>query len=194
MLPVLRALRRRPARDVSCLSAAGLGDPPSPRYRKRSLMSYDVICYRPTRDKPSAADAVAVVDAEENGLADGEPRARKKPSAQQESVARALLVFDPSLSRFVPKRGGEQGSIELNTPEDVDPALQIGIYPDTVCICVPDGYGPKEAEAAFERLHAYARVVHETCGFFVWDPQLGLPHDPSEGPSEALSVYVEMDL
>ena len=157
-------------------------------------MSYDVICHRPTRDKPSTADAVAVVEAEEESLADGEPRGQGKPTAGQEAVTRALLAFDPALDRFVPKRGKAQGSIELNTPKNVDPALQIGVYPNTVSISVPDGYGPKEAASAFDRLHAYARVVHQACGFFVWDPQLGLPHDPSEGASEALSVYVEMDL
>ena len=80
-----------------------------------------------------------------------------------ERVAAGLLALDPAAERF----DGE-GFIEISTD-----SMQVSVYAREAAITIPYWFSGDEAEPVLERAFAYARVLHDTGGFAVADPQTG---------------------
>jgi hypothetical protein len=55
------------------------------------------------------------------------------------------------------------------------------VYARSAAINVPYWYEGAEADAVMERVFAYARVISETLGYAVWDPQTGTVVEPGAG-------------
>lgn len=69
--------------------------------------------------------------------------------------------------------------IELNTP-DGDLAIQMTVYDNHVYINVPYWYKGEQARELFQYLISYIKIISETAGYFVFDPQIGEVFDPAK--------------
>jgi len=87
-------------------------------------------------------------------------------------IARSLKITEEQARR-------EWTHVELNPPEG-DLAIQITVFGDHVSINIPYWYRGSQADATFEQLGDYLRVVRRAVGFFVYDPQTDRIFDPEK--------------
>jgi len=152
-------------------------------------MSYDLYCYKPASPIPILAEAESIVDqiseAEEAGAA------VDSASSTREAIAAALLSHNPRLERFkfdYPKIASSLGISEAEalaryqhaelTPPEGDLAIQLTVHNDHVFISIPYWYKRDRADQLFLQLSGYLRVIRDTAGFFVYDPQTSSAFDP----------------
>ena len=152
-------------------------------------MSYDVYCYRPSSILPSAEEAQALVQSEQDAIRRDDDEARQIKTA----LAAALLKYNPRLEQFsldrneiakVMKITYEEAKdrwnhIELDPPEG-DLAIQLEIHWDHVSLTVPYWYKGAKADEVFNQLSDYLRLIRETAGFFAYDPQTDRAFDPEK--------------
>ena len=81
--------------------------------------------------------------------------------------------------------------IELNTPEG-DITMQLIVYDNHVYINVPYWYKGDEATKLFQDIKTYVKIIRETAGYFVFDPQTGQVFDPAENGFEGLEKYLSV--
>lgn len=79
----------------------------------------------------------------------------------------------------------------MNPPKG-DPAIQLTVYDNHVFITVPYWYQDEAADEVFTTLKAYINVIHDTAGYFVYDPQTGQSFDPSVMDLEGLNKYLSV--
>jgi hypothetical protein len=170
-------------------------------------MSYDLYCYRPGSDVPDLNEAEILVEqiteAEESGIS------VETASTTRDEIAAALLKHNPRLEKFDFDYKKIASALKISegdararfqhvelTPPEGDRAIQLTVYYDHVFISIPYWYTGAAAEQVFSELSAYLRVIRDTAGFFVYDPQAGTVFDPKhsefQGHSEYDSVVREM--
>ncbi len=71
-------------------------------------------------------------------------------------------------------------------------AIQITVYDNHVCFSVPYWYQGQKAEQLFDQLRAYIKIIWETAGYFVSDPQTGEVFDPAEKEFDGLEKYLSV--
>ncbi len=157
-------------------------------------MSYDIYCYKSKLDKPDLEEAQAIMEMdEEDSTQDFETKFK---------IAKSLIEYNPKLESFefdyeeISKLKGTSiddakdafEHIELNTP-DGELATQITIYGDTVSITVPYWYSGEKAEEVFNNVTQYAKVIRQTAGYFVYDPQTDKVFDPLNENIFELDIY-----
>jgi hypothetical protein len=160
-------------------------------------MSYDIYCYKSKLDKPNLEEAQAVMELDQNeSSSDFETKAK---------IAKPLIDYNPRFESFefdyeeISKLKGisiEEAKemfdqIELNTP-DGDLATQITIFGETVSITVPYWYSGEEANEVFKNINEYAKVIRQTVGYFVYDPQTDKVFDPLNEKIFELDLYQGM--
>ncbi len=152
-------------------------------------MSYDIYCFRRSSVTPSLEEAQAVVESEE-ALERPEDEAARQT---KQRIVRALMDHNPRLQPFEfdhaeiaksmnisERQAREQWKhVELNPPEG-DPAIQITVFGDHVSIDIPYWYTGAEADAVFNRLADYLRVLKRSAGYFAFDPQTDRIFDPDK--------------
>ena len=152
-------------------------------------MSYDLYCFLPRSDVPSIEEAQGIIESEETG---GKVDDAKSVETKLKVVG-ALTECNPRLEPFrfdfaaiatLRKISEEQARresnhIELNPPEG-DPAIQLTVFGDHVAINIPYWYTGSQAEATFEQIGNYLRVIRRAVGFFVYDPQTDRVFDPEK--------------
>lgn len=162
-------------------------------------MSYDVYCYRPNSEVPDAKEAETIITAEEDAVFRDDEEARKI----KQSIATALIEHNPRLEPFkfdhneiarmlkvsVDEAQARWNHIELNPPEG-ELAIQLTIHWDNVILTIPYWYTGPEADAVFQKLTGYLRVIRKSVGFFVYDPQTGRTFDPDK---EEFGSHAEYD-
>jgi hypothetical protein len=94
-------------------------------------------------------------------LADDDSPATAEERAAMERAAAALEAVDPGA-----ERGDGDGWIQINAE-----ATQVTLYAREAGIAIP--YWGGDADAVMERAFEYARVLSESLGWPVWDPQTG---------------------
>ena len=171
-------------------------------------MSYDIRLFqpRPGEDPLVTARREAGADTE----ASPPDPARE---ALKERIAAALQAANPRLERFafdyaaiarsrgiseeaarpsgrpsVPRARRDARHIELNGPEDSN-GIQIEIHDDEAYVTVPYWHDGAAAEAAFDEIWGYARIIQRETGYAAYDPQLDALLDLREGTAAALRVY-----
>ncbi len=163
-------------------------------------MSYDLYCYKSQLGKPDLEEAQNVVEIAE----DNDNEVEADPDTKFK-IATALTDFNPRLQRFefnheeiVAQKGMSFAEakknfdhIELNSPEE-DLATQITIFDNYVSITVPYWYSGNDAEVVFKKVMGYAKIIHETAGYFVYDPQTENVYDPLIRDFEGFVVYESM--
>lgn len=147
-------------------------------------MSYDIYCYPSLLGKPDLDEARALIEAEEESTSDARPEIKVK-------IAKALLAYNPRLESFnfdFPEIAGlteksieeikeAYEHIELNTPEG-DLATQITLFDSYVTISVPYWYSGENAKALFDKISDYVKIIKQSGGYFVYDPQTEFVFDP----------------
>ena len=160
-------------------------------------MSYDIYCYKSKLGRPNLDEAQAIMELEEEESS--------SDSATKLKIAKALIDHNPNFQSFefdyeeISKFQGlriDEGKeafdhIELNTP-DGELATQITIFGDTVSITVPYWYSGDDANEVFNNINEYAKVIQQTVGYFVYDPQTDKVVDPLKENIFNLEVYQSM--
>jgi hypothetical protein len=161
-------------------------------------MSYDIYCYKSQLGRPDLEDAQAAIEVDEDEEITSDPETKQK-------IAKALVNHNPRLERFkfdyeeIAKFQGKSvdevkkafDHIELNTPEG-DIATQITIFDNNVSITVPYWYSGDKAIEVFNKISDYAKVIRQTAGYFVYDPQTDKAFDPLTENIFGLGIYQSM--
>ena len=129
-------------------------------------MSYDLDAF-PLPPGRSAKEFVESGDREAHADDDSPPTAAER--AAMERAAAALLEIDPSAERFE-----DEKVIEI-TGE----ATQVLLFAREAGITIPYWFEGDEADVALDRAFAYARVIADTLGYTIWDPQTETVVDPA---------------
>ncbi len=160
-------------------------------------MSYFLYCYKSELGWPDLKEAKKVVDVKE-----GEQQRVPNESIKR-NIANALMQYNPTLESpeidieeladlqgiSVEEAKREFNQVELHTPEG-ELSTQITIFDNIVIIAVPLWYKDDDAEAAFQKVDAYTKVIRRVAGYFVYDPQTGYVYDPSLADFDSLLVYL----
>ena len=161
-------------------------------------MSYDLYCYKSQLDRPDLEEAQTAMEVDEDNEVEADPETKLK-------IAKALLDYNPRLESFefdfeeIAKLQGTSvkeakekfDHIELNTPEG-DLATQITIFDNNVSITVPYWYSGDKAEDVFKKVTDYTKIIRQTAGYFVYDPQTENVYDPLTQDFDGLAVYQSM--
>ncbi len=123
----------------------------------RVAMSYDLTAF----PLPAGMTAAGYVESDAFEAIDDTPPTAEERAAMERAAAE-VLALDPSADRFE-----NEDTIELSTEQ----GIQVSLYARSAGITVPYWYEGAEADAVMERVFAYARVLAETLGYTVWDPQ-----------------------
>lgn len=155
-------------------------------------MSYDIYCYKSQSGTPDLEEAQEIIefDEEEDGPLESDPETQLK-------IAKALLAFDPLLecaefegisSEEVRKKFDH---IELNSREG-ELAIQLTIFSNNVAIAIPYWYTGENEITVFKKAAAYTKVIRQTAGYFVYDPQTDLVFDPLTEILFDVDIYSRM--
>lgn len=161
-------------------------------------MSYDIYCYKSQLDRPDLEEAKNAIEV------DGETEVNPDPETKLR-IAKALIEYNPRLESFdfdyeeiaklqgitVDEAKKAFSHIELNTPE-CDLATQITIFDNNVSIIVPYWYSGDKAREVFNKISEYAKIIRQTAGYFVYDPQIDKVFDPLSENIFGLDVYQNM--
>lgn len=161
-------------------------------------MSYDIYCYKSKLDRPDLEEAQSAIEVDEETETNSDPKTKLK-------IAKALTEYNPRLESFefdyqeiaklqsttIDEAKKAFSHIELNTPEG-DLATQITIFDNNVAITVPYWYSGDKARQVFDKIYDYTKVVRQTAGYFVYDPQIEKVFDPLTENIFGLEVYQSM--
>lgn len=161
-------------------------------------MSYDIYCYKSQLNRPDLEEAQNLIEVDEETEITSEPETKLK-------IAKALIEYNPKLENFdfdfqeIAKLQGTTieeakqafNHIELNTQEG-ELATQISIFNNNVSITVPYWYSGDQAREVFNKIHIYTKIIRETAGYFVYDPQIDKVFDPITENIFGLDVYQSM--
>lgn len=161
-------------------------------------MSYDLYCYRSKLGKPDEDEADAVIEADTNKWAK-----KEKDAATKLAIVKALTEYNPKLEAFdfeygeiakltvaiIEQEKNKFGHIEINAGED-ESAIRLTVYDNHVYITVPFGYKKDEARKVFDDMKSYIKIIRQTAGYFIYDPQTGRVFDPAENEFEGIDNYL----
>jgi len=161
-------------------------------------MSYDIVLFRP---RPGE-DPLTTAHCEDEGIEREGSQPDPAKEALKQSVMSALMDANPSLEPFevkyeqiaqfenisVEEAKLRYRHIELNGPEDGN-GIQILLDDDEASVSVPYWHDGAKAESTLKELWEYLTIIQRETGYVVYDPQLDMILDLSQGYSEALNVY-----
>ena len=155
-------------------------------------MSYDIYCYKPTLNLPNLEDAYAVIDRAEEAVENSENNPPDDETySVMISIADALIRHNPRLKDtdfdfqemmrpvgiYKPEGMINSSQIELNAPKG-EPQFQILISPNMVSLNVPYWHADEQAYETFQQAVHYTKIISQTAGYFVYDPQTGKAFNP----------------
>jgi hypothetical protein len=159
-------------------------------------MSYDLYCYRSALGKPNLEEAQRVTD-DEKAEEDLHP-----DDGTKLTISKALMSFNPWLEIFeldddkIAKPAGisaedtkqQLSLVELNTT-DGELATQITIFNNYLIIAVPYLYLGRQAKSIFDQIAEYTKIIYNTTGYFVYDPQTEKVYNPATHHFDGLKVF-----
>lgn len=163
-------------------------------------MSYDIFLYKSKIGRPDEDEADAVIGADTDKWAEKEANPQVKLS-----IVKALTEYNPKLQAFdfhygdiaklsvktIDEEKNKFDHIEINTSEG-DATLRLIVYNNHVFITVPYCYQGDQANQLFADIRSYIKIIRETAGYFIWDPQTGQVFDPAENNFEGLNNYLNV--
>lgn len=163
-------------------------------------MSYDLYCYRSKSGKPDESEADSVVEADTDKWAK-----KERNPATKLAIVQALTAYNPKLEAndfhygditklsvsTIEQEKNKFDHIEINHPDD-GPSLRIIIYDNHVFITASYGTRGQKAEQLFEYIKAYIKIIRETAGYLISDPQTGEVYDPAETKFDGLAKYLSV--
>jgi len=163
-------------------------------------MSYDIFCYRSKSGIPDEDEAHSMIEIDNDKYATVEDRSETKLA-----ILKALVNYNPDLIAYdhdfgdisklsvdiLQKEKNKFREIEIN-PREGEIAIRMTIYGNHVYINFPYWYKGDDAVKLFEQIKSYIKLIRETSGFFVFDPQTGKTFDPAENNFDGLDKYLSM--
>jgi hypothetical protein len=163
-------------------------------------MSYDIYLYKSKIGRPDVDEADAVIDADNDKWAKKEINPHIKLA-----IVKALTEYNPRLQAFdfhygditklsvktIEEEKNKFDHIEINASEE-DAAVRLIVYDNHVFITVPYWYQGEDAKQLFKDIKSYIKIIRETAGFLVQDPQTGQVFDPAENNFEGLNKYLSV--
>lgn len=161
-------------------------------------MSYDIFCYKSELGIPDENEADKVIEA------DNDKWIKKEQNAETKlAIVKALTKFNPRLEAFdfdygeiakltqatIEEAKSKFDHIELN-PHEGDIAIQLTIFSNHVFITVPYWYQGDQAKQVLTNIRDYIKVIRDTAGYFVYDPQTGEVFDPAEDNFNGSDQYL----
>jgi hypothetical protein len=163
-------------------------------------MSYDIYLYKSKAGRPDEDEADQVIEADNDKWAEKEINPYIKLA-----IVKALTEFNPTLQAFdfhygdiaklsvntIEEEQNKFDHIEINTSEGFA-AVRLTVYNNHVFITVPYWYQGDDAKQLFKDIKSYIKIIRETAGYFVSDPQTGQVFDPAENNFEGLDKYLSI--
>lgn len=147
-------------------------------------MSYEIYCYKSQSGIPDLEEAEEAIEVSDEQEVVSDPQTTLK-------IAKALMDFDPQLKSAefnyneivdLLRNSAEESRvsfdhIELNTSNN-ELTLQIYIFDNNVAISAPYWYTGDKANKIFTSIYNYTKIIRQTAGYFVYDPQTEQVFDP----------------
>jgi hypothetical protein len=161
-------------------------------------MSYDIFCYKSNLGRPDIDEASKIIE-DDNDIWVKKPYNYETKTA----IEKALLDFDSKLKGFnyddlsrkknklVTDVKREFQKFELNSAEN-EPEIHIEIFDYHVTLTIPYLYQDAVAKSVFERLKSYIKIINDTVGYFVYDPQTGEAFNPINNKFDGLRKYLSV--
>jgi len=163
-------------------------------------MSYDIYLYKSKTGIPDEDEPNAIIGADMDKWAEKEINALIKLS-----IVKALTEHDPRLEaldfhygdisklslKTIEEEKNKFDHIEINT-SDGDFIVTIIVYDNHIFITTPYFHTGANAQELFKGIHSYIRIIRETAGYFVYDPQTGQAFDPAENNFDGLNKYLSV--
>ncbi|MGE5612292.1 MAG: hypothetical protein ACM359_23795 [Bacillota bacterium] len=146
-------------------------------------MSYDLRAFAPSPGEDPLQTAHSIFEREEEipSPASRNPEAEAKKKALTEALTR----HNPQLSPFqlqyediaklqqitIEEAKAQYRYIELNGPEDGN-GIQITLHDTEASITVPYWHERPQADVVFQEIWGYLRILQESGGYCIYDPQL----------------------
>jgi hypothetical protein len=143
-------------------------------------MSYDIRLFKPRPHEDPLVTARTEAD-EDFPLTPPDP----EKETLKRRVAAALIAASPLLQSYefdyeaiakfrkisVEEARLQYRHIELNGPDNGN-GIQILLFDDEAAISVPYRHDAAKAEAAFQEIWDYSRIIQRETGYVIYDPQL----------------------
>ncbi len=156
--------------------------------RKTYNMSYDLYCYKSKIGNPDQDEADSVIEADKDKWAKKDINPETKLS-----IIKALRKHNSKLISVDFKYGeitelppdiikaekNRFDHIELNFTKG-ELSIRFIIYDNHVQITVPYWYKGEEAKQLFIDIKSYIKIIHDTAGYFIFDPQTRKVFNPSK--------------
>jgi hypothetical protein len=163
-------------------------------------MSYDIYLYKSKTGIPDEDEADAIIATDMDKWAVKEINSHIKLS-----IVKALTKYNPRLEandfqygdvanltvKTIEEEKNKFDHIEINT-SDGDFMVTIIVYNNHVFITTPYFHTGVKAQELFKDINSYIRIIRETAGYFVFDPQTGQTFDPAENNFEGLNKYLSV--
>ena len=163
-------------------------------------MSYDIYLYKSKTGIPDEDEADALIAADMDKWIEKEANSHIKLS-----IVKALTEYDSKLEAFdfhhgdiakftvktIEEEKNKFDHIEINKA-DGDFVVTIIVYDNHVFITTPYFHNGASAQKLFRDINNYIRIISETAGYFVSDPQTGQTFDPAENNFERLNKYLSV--
>ena len=164
------------------------------------LMSYDIFCYRSKLGTPDEDEASSVIDSDNDDWVK-----RDRDASGKLSLVKALQEHNPRLQAFdfdygeiakltastIEEAKNKFDHIEL-TPSEGDLAIQLTVFDNHVHINSPYWYQGDQAKKLFTEITSYIKVIRDTAGYYVYDPQTGEVFDPAKDSFDGLAKYLSV--
>jgi hypothetical protein len=162
------------------------------------IMSYDIKLFMPKENEEPIVTARRDIEMEEPPMSKPDP----DKEALKKKVASALMKANPRLEKFsfdyreiarfkkitIEEAKSKYRNIELNEPEGGN-CVQIELYDNQAFITVPYFHKNQKAEIVFKDIWNYMKIIQRETGFVAYDPQADMILDLSQGYTQALEVY-----
>ena len=166
-------------------------------------MSYDFWLFEPIPDEDQLTTAIRLMEESEQELDARDPD--PKAEVRKKALATAIIRQNPEIRPFslqydqiaeIQKITVEEARkkfryIELNGPEDGN-GIQVVLHDDSATIAVPYWHLGAQANAVFEEIWEYLRVIKDVAGYVAYDPQLDRILDLERDLKETLNAYLRI--
>lgn len=163
-------------------------------------MSYDLYCYKSKLGFPNEEEADSVIEADMDKWATKEKDAVTKLAIVKAIVSKNqrlqatdfhygdITKLSPSIIEKETKKCNHIAIFDASE----ETSVELTVYDNHVFITVPYCSIGKQAVQLFKDINDYVKIINETAGYFVFDPQSGKVFDPKDTALDGLNKYLSI--
>jgi hypothetical protein len=163
-------------------------------------MSYDLYCYKSKLGVPDEEEADSVIESDTDKWV-----TKEKDAVAKLAIVKAIISKNQKLqatdfhygdvtklsASIIEKEAKKFNRIAIFDPAG-DTSLELTVYDNHVFITVPYCSKGNQAKQLFHDINDYVKIINETAGYFVYDPQSGKVFDPKEEELDGLNKYLSI--